>query len=370
MLICQWGTPYQSSSGLQGPAQWTPPISNSYRVSDDIATGWVNVMRITNEAINVNLRNLSGPGHFADMDLLEVGNSGMTQAEQASHFAIWAMFKSALMVSTPIPSMSDATANILKNKDLIAINQDSLGQPVKLVQRYTNDYDLYSGSLYSGSLSTGDRAVLLVDQSNTARSLSLDLSKLGIASANIKNLWTGATISNANSYSAQVSAHGSLPLRLSNIKFASTAAPKLTYLEAESGTLAGGANTQSCSGCSGGTKVGYIGTDGGSLTLSGFKTSQATQDVRFDYLDCQIGYLGDNSGFANVRGASISVNGGPDQSVLFPLTGYNWDVDVTKGHLVRLSGFKTGGASNTLKISGLSGTTQYAPDLDRIGVVA
>lgn len=291
----------------------------------------------------------------------------MSAAEQASHFAIWSMFKSALMISTAIPTMSDATAKILQNKDLIAINQDSLGEPVKLIQRFTNDRDIYAGKL-----ANGDRAVLLLDQSNTNRNLAVNFSSLGIESASVKNLWTGRTTANAKSYSAQVSPHGSLPLRLSNIKTPTTTAPKLTYYEAESGTLSGGANKQSCSGCPSGTKVGYIGNNGGSLTLSNIRTSQAVQDVRFDYIDCEIGYLynpnGESNG-PNVRGASISVNGGPAQSVLFPLTGYNWDQDVTKGFLVRLSGFDTKGA-NTIRISGLSGSTTYAPDFDRVGVVA
>ncbi|UJO19822.1 putative alpha-galactosidase D [Fulvia fulva] len=368
MLICQWGTPYSSPTGLHGPAEWIPPIANSFRVSDDIAQGWANVMRILNEDINVNLRGLNGPGRFSDMDLLEVGNPGMSDAEQASHFAVWAMFKSALMISTAVPTMSARTAEILSNKDLIAINQDSLGKPAVLIQRFTNDRDVYAGPL-----ANGDRAVLLLDQSNTARSLSIDFSTLGIDTATVKNLWTGRTTANVKSFSAQVGAHGSLPLRLSQIKTLTTAAPKLTWIEAESGTLVGGANTQPCSGCSGSTKVGFITNTGGSLTLSGIRTSQATQDVRFDYLDCEVGYLfdptGSQSNGLNVRGASISVNGGAGQSVLFPLTGYNWDKDVAKNHLVRLSGFSTTG-TNTIRISGLSGSTQYAPDFDRVGVIA
>ncbi|EME41391.1 glycoside hydrolase family 27 protein [Dothistroma septosporum NZE10] len=362
MLICQWGTPYSSPTELEGPAEWTPPISNSFRVSDDIAQGWSNVMRILNEAINVNFRGLNGPGHIADMDLLEVGNAGMTDAEQASHFAVWAMFKSALMISTAIPSMSARTAQILSNRDLIAINQDSLGRPVVLVQRFTNDRDVYAGPL-----ANGDRAVLLLDQSNTARSLSIDFSTLGIDIATAKNLWTGNTTTNVKSYSAQVSAHGSVPIRLSQIKTLSTTVPSLKWIEAESGAVAGGAKVQSCSGCSGSKKAGQIGNSSGSLTLSGIKTSQATQDVRFDYLNCEIGYLGGTN--SNARGASVSINGGPGQSVLFPITGYNWDKDVTKNFLVRLSGFSTT-ETNTIKISGLGGSTQYAPDFDRVGVVA
>ncbi|GIZ37744.1 hypothetical protein CKM354_000118000 [Cercospora kikuchii] len=360
MLVCQWGTPYSSPTGLQGPAEWTPPLANSYRVSDDITQGWASVLRIMNQGIHVNLRGLNAPGKFSDMDLLEVGNPGMSTDEQATHFAIWAMFKSALMVSTPVPSMSDTTRNILLNRDLIAINQDSAGQPVKLIQRFSNDRDVYAGPL-----ANGDQAVLLVDHSNTVRTLSIDFASLGIRSATVKNLWTGRTTTGQTSYSAQVNAHGSLPLRLSNIATQSVSAPRLTWIEAESGSFAGGANVQSCSGCSGGQKAGNIANGGGSLTLSNIRTSQATQDVRFDYIDCEVGYMGG----LNTRGASISVNGGPGQSVIFPLTGYNWDKDVAKNHLVRLSGFSTTG-TNTIKISGLSGNTQYAPDFDRVGVVA
>nr|POE48862.1 putative alpha-galactosidase d [Quercus suber] len=362
MVVCQWGVPYSSSTGLQGPATWTPALATSFRVSDDIAQGWANVMRIMNEAIHVNLNGQSGPGNFADMDLLEIGNPGMTTDEQASHFAIWAMFKSALMISTSVFSMSTATTNVFSNQGLIAVNQDSLGQPVKLVQRYTNDYDIFAGGL-----ANGDRAVLLLDQSNKSRSLSINFAKLGISSATVTNLWTGQQTANAVNYSATVNAHGSLPLRLSNIKIISVAAPQLTYIEAESGTLSGGAVTQSCSGCSGSENVGYLGTNGGTLALAGFRTSQATQDVRFDYTNCEIGYLGDQG--PNVRGASISVNGGAGQSVFFPLTGYSWDRDVTKSFLVRLGGFNIQG-TNTIKITGLSGSTIYAPDFDRIGVAA
>lgn len=358
MLVCEWGVPYSTSSGLQGPAQWTPQLATSYRVSDDIAQGWSNVMRITNEAINVGLRSLSGPGRFADMDLLEVGNAGMTSDEQASHFALWAMMKSALMISTSVPNMSQQTLSVLSNKGLIAINQDSLGAPVTLVQRFSNDYDLFAGPL-----ANGDVAVLLVDQSNKARSLSVNFSSVNVSSATVTNLWTGAATNGASSYSGNVAAHGSLPLRLSSVKKASTVASKLNSYEAETATLSGGATVQSCSGCSGGKNVGYIG-NGGSATINNIRTSQSSSAVRFDYLDCEIGYL---SGGSNTRSASVSVNGGPAQTVVFPLSGYNWDLDVYKGFKVMLSGFNTG-AANSVTISGAG--SGYAPDLDRISIVA
>lgn len=360
MLICQWGTPYSSNSGLEGPERWTKGIATSFRLSDDIAQGWSNVYRIYNQAFHIAASGLIGPGYFADADLLEVGNPGMTVDEQATHFAAWAMLKSALMISTDVTKLSSAAAQILKNTDLIAVNQDSLGKPVTLVQRWTGDRDLLAGPL-----ANGDRAVLVVDLSNASRTLSVNFADLNITSANVKDLWTGTTQQGVSQYSRSVAAHGSLALRLSNIRSSSAPNTAFTYVSASSGTVAGGASVASCSGCSSGNKVGYIGgSSQGTLILSGIRTSKATQNVRFDYINCDVGYLG---GGTNERSASISVNGGPAQVVAFPLSGYNWDKDVTKSYLVQLSGFNTNGA-NTIKISGVSGA--YAPDLDRVGVVA
>lgn len=266
--ICQWGTPYASPTGLQGPSQWTKPIASSYRISDDIAQGWGNILRIYNQAIHINLLGRTGPGNWQDMDMLEVGNPGMTDTEQASHFAIWAMFKSPLMVSTPAPTMRDAIVSILSNRDLLAINQDSLGEPVKLLQRFSNDRDVFVGNL-----ANGDKAVLVVDHSNTARTITLDFSTLGIRLANVKDVWSGRTLADASTYSTQVGAHGTLALRLSNVRTMTVTQPQLTWIEAESGTLAGNANIQSCAGCSNSRKVGNIGRDG-TLTLTNIRTSQ------------------------------------------------------------------------------------------------
>jgi alpha-galactosidase len=188
MLICQWGVPYTTSTGLQGPAQWTKSISTSFRLSDDITSGWASMFRIYNQAVHIAKSGLVGPGHIADADLLEVGNSGMTFDEQATHFAAWAMLKSALMISTDVAALSNELVAVLQNKDLIAINQDSAVKPVTLRQRWSGDRDLWAGDL-----ANGDMAVLVVDLSNTARTLSLQLSELDIASASIKDLLPSAS---------------------------------------------------------------------------------------------------------------------------------------------------------------------------------
>lgn len=363
MLICQWGTPQKASSGLEGPNSWTGGISTSFRLSDDIVSGWASVSRIYNQALHIAKSGLIGPGHIADADLLEVGNSGMTFDEQSTHFAIWAFLKSALMVSTDVTALSTQTLAVLQNKDIIAINQDSAVKPVQLVQRWTNDRDVLAGDL-----ANGDLAVLVVDTSNAQRTLTLNLATLNITSATVKDLWAGTSTQSTGSFSKQVNAHGSLALRLSNI-VRSTTSPKYNYIAVSTGSLASGANIQSCSGCTSTNKVGNLGGSGnGKVTLSNIRTSSATQTVKFDYIDCEVGFTFSNNGMdTNTRSASISVNGGAAVTVSFPLSGYNWDKDVYKEFKVELSGFKTD-ATNTISISGVNGG--YAPDFDRVGIVA
>ncbi|KAF4126531.1 alpha-galactosidase [Geosmithia morbida] len=362
MLICQWGVPFSTDSGLQGPDKWSREISTSFRLSDDIATGWDNVYRIYNQAVHIARSGLIGPGHIADADLLEVGNPGMTDVEQETHFAIWAMLKSALMISTDVSALSDSAVSVLQNPGLIAINQDAAVKPVELVQRYTSDHDIWRGDL-----ANGDLAVLVVDLSNETRTLGLDLSEIGLSSATVLNLWNNQTIDDATSFSAQVSGHGSLALRLSNVQPSSASAPSYNYVAFETGTLTDGANIQPCSGCASSSKVGGIGgSSGGKVVLSNIRTSQATQNVIFDYINGDVGYLG---GSNNERLASVSVSGGAVQTVSFPLSGYNWDTDVYRGYSVELSGFSTDSANN-ITVSGSGSGTDPAPQFDRIGIVA
>ncbi|EST08537.1 Glycoside hydrolase, clan GH-D [Kalmanozyma brasiliensis GHG001] len=361
LLVCQWGVAQKQSDGrLIGPSQWTQGLSTSFRLADDIASGWINVQRILNQAIPIALNKTSGPGHFADGDLLEVGNSGMTIDEQATHFAYWAMVKSPLVISTDLTAISSAAKAILLNKGLIAVNQDSLGEPVKLIERRSYNYDLHAGKL-----ANGDMAVLAFDWTNTQRTINVQFGDLGVVSADVTDLWSGATQTGVSTYSKQVNGHGSIALRLSNIKYTSTAAPTLTYINADKGVLAGAAVVQSCSGCSDGHDVGFVGNGAGNtLTINNIPATSSEKLLYFDYVNADVGFS--FVGATNDRVAQISVNGGSAQNVSFPLSGYDWGRDVAKGYRVRLTGFNSG-TTNSITISN---PNAYAPDFDRIGYVA
>jgi Alpha galactosidase A/Alpha galactosidase C-terminal beta sandwich domain/NPCBM-associated, NEW3 domain of alpha-galactosidase/Carbohydrate binding module (family 6) len=129
------------------------------------------------------------------------------------------------------------------------------------------------------------------------------------------------------------------------------AGPKSYQAEAPANTLAGGARVASCTACSGGSKVGFVGS-GGTLTFNNV-TAASTGDyqVTLVYLD----------GSTTGRTALVSADGAPAQSVSFLPTG-DFNTIGTKTITVHLNA-----GSNTIM---LSNPTDFAPDFDRILVAA
>lgn len=59
--------------------------------------------------------------------MLEVGNGGMTLTEERTHFALWAVVKSPLIIGCDLNKASSQSIAILQAQLLIKVNQDSLG---------------------------------------------------------------------------------------------------------------------------------------------------------------------------------------------------------------------------------------------------
>ena len=60
--------------------------------------------------------------------MLEVGNHGLTHEEERSHFALWSIVKAPLIIGCDLNTVTEESLAILKNKNLIAVNQDPLGR--------------------------------------------------------------------------------------------------------------------------------------------------------------------------------------------------------------------------------------------------
>ncbi|KZT70099.1 glycoside hydrolase family 27 protein [Daedalea quercina L-15889] len=112
--LCQWGE--------EQPWLWAKKISQTWRTTEDIGANWRSVMDILNRNSFITWAN-DFYSHN-DMDMLEVGNGELSYEEAKTHFTAWALLKSPLLVGTDLPSASEETLSILKNEEIIAINQD------------------------------------------------------------------------------------------------------------------------------------------------------------------------------------------------------------------------------------------------------
>jgi alpha-galactosidase len=208
--ICEWGS--------TKPWLWAGPIGNLWRATPDIQDCWDckrdwgggGVTQILD--LMSGLESYSGPGHWNDPDMLEVGNGGMTKEEYRSHFSMWAMFSAPLLAGNDVVNMTADTKEILLNKDVIAIDQDALGQQGHRVKK-TGDLEVWSKQLHDGS-----RAVALLNRGPATAKISVAWTDIGYpdaVSASVRDLWTKKESSMVKGgYSVEVPSHGVVMVRV------------------------------------------------------------------------------------------------------------------------------------------------------------
>jgi alpha-galactosidase len=201
--ICEWGS--------TKPWLWAGEVGNLWRTTGDIidhfegkydyAWGMVNIVDQ-----QVGIDGYAGPGHWNDPDMLEVGNGGMTNVEYRAHFSLWAMLAAPLIAGNDLRSMSQEIHDILTNKEVIAIDQDPLGQVARRVSK-NGDAEIWSRPLQDGS-----RAVVLFNRGKTEGSITVKWSAIGYPEhlrASVHDLWDHKDLGTvAGSFAATVPSHG------------------------------------------------------------------------------------------------------------------------------------------------------------------
>lgn len=127
--ICEWG--------FNHPYKWGRYAGNLWRTTPDIRPIWPWIKILYNHTVK--LYKYAGVGGWNDPDMLEVGNGKLTFEQNRSHFALWCMMCAPLILGNDLRNISDDVLKIVKNPDLIAINQDALGVPAKRVVKGTVD---------------------------------------------------------------------------------------------------------------------------------------------------------------------------------------------------------------------------------------
>lgn len=122
MNVCRWNF----------PGTWVHGVASSWRISQDINPSWASVRNIIGQ--NLYLSAYAGPGHYNDMDMLEIGR-GLSAAEEETHFGMWCAMSSPLLIGCDLTRIPPASLRLLLNPELIAVNQDPTAMQARPVRR-------------------------------------------------------------------------------------------------------------------------------------------------------------------------------------------------------------------------------------------
>lgn len=188
--------------------EWGPEVGATlWRTTGDIDPSFDRMSLIG--FMQSGLERYAGPGHWNDPDMLEVGNKGMTHDESVLHMSLWAILSAPLLAGNDLGKMTPETISILANKEVIAIDQDSLGQ---------QGYRLSAvGPLevWVRNLSNGDKAVALFNRGMAPQEMHFDVKSIGWSKAKARDLWRHQDLGTlSDDYSALIPRHGVLLLRL------------------------------------------------------------------------------------------------------------------------------------------------------------
>jgi len=160
--ICEWGA--------TKPWEWAKDVGHLWRTTGDILDRWDAMIGIVDKQRD--LAKYAGPGHWNDPDMLEVGNGGMTNEEYKTHFSMWCMMAAPLMAGNDLANMSEETKEILTNKELIAIDQDPIGQQASCY-RDNGDYEIWGRALEND-----EKVICLLNRSDEEKEVQVNFTSL------------------------------------------------------------------------------------------------------------------------------------------------------------------------------------------------
>jgi len=255
MNVCRWNY----------PGTWVSNVASSWRMSHDISARWSSVKDIIQQ--NLYLSAYAKDGHYNDMDMLEVGRS-LTAEEDRTHFGMWCIMSSPLLIGCDMTRLKPETLELLKNPELIALNQDPLGQ-----QAYVARHDQASGTyvLVKDILQAHAprRAVALYNPTDAPAAMSVDFADLELGGrVKVRDVFARSDVKLAKGtlhLSETVPAHGcriytiTATERLPRKRYEAETAWLSSYQELYNAKAVGTAYYEKDSLCSGGMKVTNLG---------------------------------------------------------------------------------------------------------------
>ncbi|KAL7946094.1 glycoside hydrolase family 27 protein [Trichoderma barbatum] len=204
LSICIWGEADVFSWGSSTGINW--------RMSGDIFPEWRSVTDIINlNSFKMNYVDFWGHN---DADMLEVGNGNLTPAETRTHFALWAAMKSPLLIGTDLALLSKDNIKLLKNKHLLAFNQDKVyGRPATPYKWGVNpDWTFNSthpAEFWAGPSTKGHLVLMMNTLDRTVKKTAKwsEIPGLSAGHYEVRDVWTNKNLGCLSSYKTAVAAH-------------------------------------------------------------------------------------------------------------------------------------------------------------------
>ena len=211
--MCEWGR--------SQPATWARGVAHLWRTTGDILPcwdcteswgghGWSRILDM-----QVGLEKYAGPGGWNDPDMLQVGNPGLSLAENRAHFSFWSLLAAPLMAGNDVRQMSPEVREILLNTEVIAVDQDPLGRQGRKIR---DDGTL---EVWSKPLDGGAHAVILFNRGTAPATIAVSWHELGFlpgSSLPVRDLWQKKDLGTIPAtFSAPVPPHDVVMIRVGNI---------------------------------------------------------------------------------------------------------------------------------------------------------
>ncbi len=256
MNVCRWNY----------PGTWVADVAASWRISPDISSNWWSVKAIIDQSLYLSA--FCRDGKYNDMDMLEVGRT-LSPEEDRTHFGMWCMMSSPLLIGCDMTTLRPETLQLLKNAELIALNQDPLGLQAYVAHRDNGTYVLVKDieTLYGPK-----RAVALYNPTDSSRVMTVDFSDVDLAGlVKMRDLMERKDVKGSKrggflgSFEAVVPPHGvkiylaEAEQRLERMLYEAETAFLSGYQEIYNPQATGSPIIGQDEGCSGGVKVWNLG---------------------------------------------------------------------------------------------------------------
>jgi alpha-galactosidase len=199
--LCQYGVMHVETWGAKAGG-------NLWRTTGDITDTWKSMTDIGFDR-QQQYQDASGPGHWNDPDMLEIGNGAMTDEEYRVHMSLWSLLAAPLLAGNDLRDVPAGTLATLTNREVIAVDQDKLG---KQARRASQNSDL---EIWTRPLDGGAYAVGLFNRGGDAARMTLNASDINLKRmTKVRDLWALKDEAPGDAFSANVPSHGVIMLRV------------------------------------------------------------------------------------------------------------------------------------------------------------